>query len=98
MSIFKNFSGEHAPGPPWSRFCYLNCFKINSAGKNYAWKSNEIWCSFPDKKNSEYAPDMKTIERAHVRPYCRQILESESALDPDFSLNLKTKYYVSPLC
>ena len=28
-------------------------------------------------------------------PVCRQILESESAPDPDFSLNPKPKYYVS---
>ena len=57
MQIFKNFSGEHAPGPLKS-FLTLKMLKNNSSGKNTLEKSDENWCPFP-QKIFEYAPDMK---------------------------------------
>ena len=41
---------------------------MNSAGKNCAWKSDEIWCPFPEKIY-EYAPDMKQFQKAYLRPF-----------------------------
>ena len=52
----------------------------------------------PQKTDSRSAPDAKTWTLDPLRnPVSRQILESESAPNPDFSLNLKPKYYLLSL-
>ena len=42
MQIFKNFQGSMPPDPLES-FLLPKLLELNSAGKNYAWKSDEIW-------------------------------------------------------
>ena len=69
---FRKFSGKHAPGPLPESFLELKLFKINSGGRNYARKSNEIRCPFPDKKISEYAPDMRKFQRVYLRQFWGQ--------------------------
>ena len=56
------------PDPSRVVFVYLSYLKLTLPGKNRAWKSDEIWCSLPEK-NSEYASDMKPFERAYLRPF-----------------------------
>ena len=69
MSIFKNFSGSMPPAPLESFLLLsLNCLKLTLPERNYAWKSDEIWCSFPEK-NSDYAPDMKHFAMAYLRSF-----------------------------
>ena len=51
------------------------------------------------KTDSGSAPAPKTWTPNPLQnPVCRQILESECAPDPDFSLNLQPKSYVFQLC
>ena len=66
MQIFKVFPEEHAPGPPWSRFCYLSSLKL-SLPKKLRLKGDENWCPLPEK-NSEYTPDMKTFSKGLFTP------------------------------
>ena len=62
---FQKISGGACPRTLLESFLELKLLKINSGGKNYAWKSNEIWCPFPDKNISEYAIDMKQFQRIY---------------------------------
>ena len=50
VSIFKSFSEEHAPGPPWSRFCYLNCLKLTLRKKTTHEKVTKFGASSMIKK------------------------------------------------
>ena len=62
MEIFKCFPGEHASGPPYSRFWHLGCLKLTLPEKNTLEKSDENWCRLPEKI-SEYASDMKHFSK-----------------------------------
>ena len=63
----KIFRGSMSPDPLESCLV-LKLLKINSAEKNYASKSDENWCSLPEK-NSEYAPDMKHFQKTYLRQF-----------------------------
>ena len=49
MQIFKNFSGQHAPGPPLESFLLLKLLKINSAVKTMLEKMTKIGAPFLKK-------------------------------------------------
>ena len=60
---FQKFSWEHAPEPPWSRFCYLSCLKLNLSKKNYAWKVTNILVP-PSKKILNTSQTWKHFQKA----------------------------------
>ena len=67
MQFFKKFPGEHAPGPPWSRFWYLSCLKITLPGKMRLKKVTKM--DAPPEKISECAPDITHFQKQ--KPYLR---------------------------
>ena len=62
---FQKISGGASPRTPLEWFLEPKLLKINYGGKNCAWKSNKIWCPFPDKNISEYVIDMKQFQRVY---------------------------------
>ena len=67
MQIFKHFSREHAPRPPWSRFCYFSCLKLNLPEK-LSLKSHENWC--PSQKKILNTPlTWKRFQKVYLLPF-----------------------------
>ena len=65
---FQNFFGGACSRTPLESFLLLKLLKTNLAGKNYAGKSDKIWCPFPEKY-FENAPYINHFQRAYLRPF-----------------------------
>ena len=64
---FSKIFWRSIPPDPLESFLLLKLLKINSAGENYAWKRDKIWCFLPEKI-LEYASDMKQFQKGLFTP------------------------------
>ena len=67
---FQKFSTAVCPGPSGAFFCSSTCFKLILQEKSTLEKMSKFGAPFL-KKISDYALDMKHLERAYSHPFSR---------------------------
>ena len=97
--MFKNFPGEHAPGPSGAFFCSSTCFKLILPEKTTALEKMLKFGVPSLKKISDYASDMKHFQRTFlITPFYRVQTSTIFAftvgnIRPNSELHLPTKIF-----